>query len=61
MTFLIFENWYYAGSRKTPNIPLLVVNAIVRHCLIVPHEVDQSSYHEIWSQELWGNEFDDCL
>ena len=51
---------YHAGNRKTQNIQLVDPNAIVRHCLMVPHEESQSSYHEIWSQELWGNEFNDC-
>ena len=51
---------YLAGSRKTPNIQLVDVNAIVRHCLMVPHDVSQSGYHEIWCKELWGNEFNDC-
>jgi hypothetical protein len=51
---------YHAGNRKAPNLQLVDVNAIVRHCLMVPHEVRESSYHEIWSQELWGNEFNDC-
>jgi hypothetical protein len=51
---------YHAGNHKRPNIQLVDVNAIVRHCLMVPHEESHSSYHEIWSQELWGNEFNDC-
>ena len=51
---------YHSGNRKAPNIQLVDPNAIVRHCLMVPHEDSQSSYHEIWSQELWGNEFNDC-
>jgi hypothetical protein len=51
---------YHTGSRKTPNIQLVDVNATVRHCLIVPHEGDQSSFHKIWCQELWGNKFNDC-
>jgi hypothetical protein len=51
---------YHTRSRKTPNIQLVDVNAIVRHCLIVPHEGDQSSFHKIWCQELWDNESNDC-
>jgi hypothetical protein len=51
---------YLTGNHKKPNIQLVDVNAIVRHCLMVPHEDSHSSYHEIWSQELWGNEFNDC-
>ncbi len=50
---------YLTGNHKRPNIQLVDVNAIVRHCLMVPHEDSHSSYHEIWSQELRGNEFND--
>jgi hypothetical protein len=51
----------HAENHKRPNIQLVEVNGIVRHCLMVPHEESHSSYHEIiWSQELWGNKFDDC-
>jgi hypothetical protein len=38
---------FHAGNRKTPNIQLVDVNAIVHHCLMVPHNADQSSYHEL--------------
>jgi hypothetical protein len=51
---------YHANHQKTPNIELVDTNAIVRHCLMVPDNVIQSSYHEIWSQELWGDQFNDC-
>ncbi len=51
---------YHAGNRKAPNIQLVDVNSIVRHCLMVPHDASHSSYHEIWCKELWGNEFNDC-
>jgi hypothetical protein len=51
---------YHAGNRKTPNIQLVEPDAIVRHCLMVPDEETHSSYNEIWCQELWGNEFNDC-
>jgi hypothetical protein len=51
---------YHTGSCKTTNIQLVDVNVIVRHCLIVPHKGDKSSFHEIWCQELWGNEFNNC-
>jgi hypothetical protein len=51
---------YRAGNHKRPNIQLVDVNAILRHCLMVPHEESHSSYHEIWSQELWGNKLNDC-
>jgi hypothetical protein len=51
---------YHAGNPKTPNIQLMDVNAIVHHCLMVPHDAGQSSYHGIWCKELWGNDFNDC-
>ncbi len=59
-------NWqqsyvYHANNRKTLNIELVDTNAIVRHCLMVPNDDNESSYHEIWSQELWGDQFNDCL
>ena len=51
---------YHANNRKTVNIELVDTNAIVRHCLMVPNDDNGSSYHEIWSQELWGDQFNDC-
>ena len=51
---------YQVGIPKRPHISLVDVNAIVRHCLMVPHDDSLSTYHEIWCQELWGNEFHDC-
>jgi hypothetical protein len=51
---------YHANNRKTNNIELVDTNAIVRHCLMVPNDDKESSYHEIWSQELWGDQFNDC-
>jgi hypothetical protein len=39
---------YHTGSHKTPNIHLVDVNVIMCHCLILPHEGDQSSFHKIW-------------
>jgi hypothetical protein len=43
---------YHAGNLKMP-IHLLDMNAIVRHCFLVPHESSQTNcYHEIWCKEL---------
>ena len=58
-------NWqqsyvYHANNCKTLNIELVDTNAIVRHCLMVPNDDNESSYHEIWSRELWGDQFNDC-
>ena len=51
---------YQAGTPNRPNIQLVDPDAIVRHCLMVPDKGPNAAYHEIWSQELWGNEFNDC-
>jgi hypothetical protein len=51
---------YESGKPKTPNIQLVDPDAIVRHCLMVPDNDTHCSYHEVWNQELWGNEFNDC-
>ena len=51
---------YHVGQPKTHNICLVDVDAIVRHCLMVPHDESESIYHEIWCQELWGKAFNDC-
>jgi hypothetical protein len=48
---------YQAGNYRTPSIQLVDPNAIMRHCLMVPHE---DSHYGIWSQELWSNGFNDC-
>ena len=45
---------YHVEKPKTHNICLVDVDAIVRHCLMVPHDQSKSIYHEIWCQELWG-------
>jgi hypothetical protein len=50
---------YHARNCKTPSIQLVEVNAIVRHCLMVPHDSIQTSNHENQCKELWGNEFND--
>jgi hypothetical protein len=42
---------YHAGNHKTPNIQLVDPNAMVRHCLMVPHEDIHSSYHKSWGQD----------
>jgi hypothetical protein len=42
---------YQAENGTTPNIQLADVNAIVHHCLMVPHDAGQSSYHESWCKE----------
>jgi hypothetical protein len=47
----------HANNRQTLNIELVDTNVMVHHCLMVPNDDNESSYHEIWSQELWGGQF----
>jgi hypothetical protein len=51
---------HHADNHKTPNIQLVDLIVIVHHSLMAPYDNTHSSYHEIWSQELWGNAFNDC-
>jgi hypothetical protein len=40
-----------------PLITLVNVNAIVRHCLMIPENDDAHGFHEVWSRERWADEF----
>ena len=40
-----------------PMISLVSVDAIVRHCLMIPENNELNGFHEIWSRERWGDEF----
>lgn len=48
---------YKDAQRKRPCIMLMDVNAIVRHCLMVPESAACHAYHEIWEKERWASEF----
>ena len=50
---------HHTGNRKTRRIEIVDVNSIVRHCLMIPTDDSQATYNEIWSRELWSNEFSD--
>lgn len=48
--------WDRAG--KNAMINLVSVDAIVRHCLMIPVDgVDSILYHEVYERERWANEF----
>jgi hypothetical protein len=36
---------------------LMDVEAIVRHCLMIPKNKDGHGYHEVWEKERWAKEF----
>jgi hypothetical protein len=36
---------------------LVDVNAIVRHCLMLPENKEAHGYHEIWEKDRWAKEF----
>ena len=48
---------YVDAQRTRPCIMLIDVNAIVRHCLMVPENKEEHGYHEIWERERWATEF----
>ena len=48
----------YRDNRRTrPCIMLVDVNAIVRHCLMLPENKEAHGYHEIWEKDRWAKEF----
>ena len=48
----------YQDARKTkPYILLMDVEAIVRHCLMIPENEEGHGYHEVWEKERWAKEF----
>ena len=43
-----------------PQIHVVPVTAIVRHCLMIPEDLDDPNcgiYHEIWNEERWADQF----
>jgi hypothetical protein len=40
-----------------PLISLVNVDAIVRHCLMIPENDEAHGFHEVWSRERWADEF----
>jgi len=45
------------GTRKTPFLQAIDLDSIVRHCLMIPFDSERSEYIELWSTELWGDQF----
>jgi hypothetical protein len=48
---------YLDNQRTRPCIMLIDVNAIVRHCLMLPENNEAHGYHEIWEKDRWAKEF----
>ena len=48
---------YLDKANTKPYYALLDVDAIVRHCLMIPENNDNSAYHEIWTKDRWAKEF----
>jgi hypothetical protein len=48
----------YQDARRTkPYVSLMDVDAIVRHCLMIPENDEGHGYHEVWEKERWAKEF----
>lgn len=48
---------YVDAATTRPMVLLLDVNAIVRHCCMVPENSEAHGYHEIWDKDRWAREF----
>jgi hypothetical protein len=48
---------YVDAATTRPMVVLLDVNAIVRHCCMVPETSEAHEYHEIWDKDRWAREF----
>jgi hypothetical protein len=45
----------YQDARRTkPYVLLMDVDAIVRHCLMIPENDEGHGYHEAWEKERWA-------
>ncbi len=40
-----------------PQIALVNVQSIVRHCLMIPEHDGCNGFHEVWARERWGDQF----
>jgi hypothetical protein len=49
---------FWDKGKRNPMICLVSVDAIVRHCLMVPaHGANSVDYHEVYERSRWANEF----
>jgi hypothetical protein len=49
---------FWDKGRRNPMFSLVSVDAIVRHCLMIPAHGDNSvDFHEVYARSLWANEF----
>jgi hypothetical protein len=49
---------YVNALNTRPYVLLIDVDAIVRHCLMIPENDEAHGYHEIWDkEESWASEF----
>jgi hypothetical protein len=56
-----WELEFWDRQKLNPMITLVTVDAIVRHCLMIPQDGPNSTiYHEVWERNLWADEFHKC-
>jgi hypothetical protein len=49
---------FWDKAQRRPMISLVSVDAIVRHCLMIPSHGDKSvDFHEVYERSRWANEF----
>jgi len=51
------QEYTYIGRQKRPFLQAIDLDSIVRHCLMIPYNTNRDEYVELWSKELWGDEF----
>jgi hypothetical protein len=53
-----WELAFWDGRKNNPMICLVSVDAIVRHCLMIPQDAPNGIiFHEVWERKLWADEF----
>ena len=48
---------YTDNNKKHLSIVGVDLNAVVRHCLLIPYDKAKDEYIEVWSRDLWADQF----
>ena len=53
------QEYVYTNGRRSKQLSIVGVdlNAVVRHCLVIPYSDASDEYIEVWSKELWADQF----
>jgi hypothetical protein len=56
----IWQQEFDDSLHSKPSLVLVNVDCIVRHCLMLPMNQEQSCYQEMWHRERWADESFEC-